>query len=242
MTAKQEKTMKLARIAVLVAGIAAIAAFIGVGLPEGAKGSADQPGHTITVNGSGTSTTVPDEAQFCFDVEDHADTAEAASAANAAAMRDVIAALRQAGVAGKDMQTVQVSVSPLYNDAGSKVIGYVATNSVCATTSVTDAGSVADAGLKAGADRVEGPNLTKADSDKLYDDALRAAVVDARSRAEVLADAAGVEVGGVVSIQEGSEPSYPIAYDMAAAASPEAPIQPGTQDIEATVTVTYAIG
>jgi uncharacterized protein len=241
MSANQEKTMRLARIAVLVAAIAAIAAFIGVGLPEGAKGSADQPGHTITVNGSGTSSTVPDEAQFCFDVEDHADTAEAASAANAAAMRDVIDALRKAGVADKDMQTVQVSVSPVYNDAGSKVVGYVATNSVCATTSVTDAGSVADAALQAGADRVDGPNLTKADSDKLYDDALRAAVADARSRADVLADAAGVEVGEVVSIQEGSEPSYPIAYDLAAT-SPAAPIQPGTQDIEATVTVSYAIG
>jgi uncharacterized protein len=239
MPANQEKTMKLARIAVLVAGIAAIAAFIGVGLPEGAKGSADQPGHTITVNGSGTSSTVPDEAQFCFDVEDHADTAEAASSANAEAMRNVIAALRAAGVADKDMRTVQVSVYPRYNDADTKVTGYVATNSVCATTSVTDAGSVADAALKAGADRVEGPNLTKADSDKLYDDALRAAVADARSRAEVLADAAGVDVGEVVSIQEGSEPSYPIAYDLAA--TPEAPIQPGTQDIEATVTVTYAI-
>jgi uncharacterized protein len=233
--------MKVARIAVVAAALAATAAFIGVGLPEGAKGSADQPGHTITVNGMGTSTTVPDEAQFCFDVEDHADTAEAASGANAAAMRNVIDALRKAGVADKDMQTVQVSVSPVYNDAGSKVIGYVATNSVCATTSVTDAGSVADAALKAGADRVEGPNLTKADSDKLYDDALRVAVADARSRAEVLADAAGVEVGAVASIQEGSEPSYPIAYDMALASPEQAPIQPGTQDIEASVTVTYAI-
>jgi uncharacterized protein YggE len=239
-TANKEKTMKLARIAVLAAAVAAATAFIGVGLPEGAKGSADQPGHTITVNGSGTSTTVPDEAQFCFDVEDHADTAEAASAANAAAMQKVIAALRKAGVADKDLQTVNVSVEPQYNDAGTKVLGYTASNSVCATTSVADAGSVAEAGLGAGADRISGPNLTKADSTKLYDDALRAAVADARSRAEVLADAAGVEVGAVVSIQEGSEPSYPVAYDLAMA-SPEAPIEAGTQDIEATVAVTYAI-
>ena len=240
MTAKQEKTMKLARIAALVAGIAAIAAFIGVGLPEGAKGSADQPGHTITVNGSGTSSTVPDEAQFCFDVEDHAETAEAASAANAAAMEGVIAALRRSGVAEQDLQTVSLSVEPEYNDAGTKVLGYTASNSVCAITRISDAGSVADAGLGAGADRISGPNLTKADSTKLYDDALRSAVADARSRAAVLADAAGVKVGEVVSIQEGSEPSYPVAYDLALA-SPEAPIEAGTQDIEATVTVTYAI-
>src|SRR5262249_56048565 len=93
--------------------------------------------------------------------------------------------------------------------------------------------------LKAGADRVSGPNLTKAESDKLYDDALRAAVADARSRAEVLAAAAGVKVGQVLSIVEGSAPPGPIAYD--AAASPETPIQPGTQDVEAPGTVTFAL-
>lgn len=233
--------MKVARIAVLVVALAATAAFIGVGLPEAAKGSADQPGHTITVNGSGKATTIPDQAQFCFDVEKQDGTAEGASSANAAAMRDVLDALRKAGVDDNDMQTSSISVSPVYNDAGTKVIGYVATNAVCATTSVSDAGSVVDTALKAGADRVDGPNLTKADSTKLYDDALRAAVADARSRAEVLADAAGVKVGEVVSIAEGSAPPGPIAYDVALASPEQTPIQPGTQDIEATVTVTFAI-
>jgi uncharacterized protein YggE len=232
--------MKLARIAVVVLAVGAAAAFVGVGLPEGAKGGSDSTTDGITVSGSGKVTTVPDRAQFCFDVENHDDSAEAASAANAAATQKVIEALRRAGVADKDLQTVDVSVSPVYNDAGTKVIGYTATNSVCATTSVADGGSVVDAALKAGADRVSGPNLTKAESDKLYADALRAAVADARSRAEVLADAAGVKVGRVLSIVEGSA-SGPIAYDVAAT-SPETPIQPGTQDIEATVTVTFAIG
>jgi uncharacterized protein len=232
--------MKLARIGVLVLALAAVGAFVGVGLPEGAKGSADTSGHTITVNGNGKASTVPDQAQFCFDVEHHADSAQAASSANATAMQKVLDALRAAGVRGEDLQTTSVSVSPVYNDAGTKVIGYVATNTVCATTSVKDAGSVVDAALQAGADRVDGPNMTKADSTKLYNDALRDAVADARSRAEVLADAAGVKVGEVVSIEEGSEPSGgPIAFDVAA--SPETPIAPGTQDIEASVTVTFAI-
>jgi len=240
MTANKEKTMKLARIAVLVLVLGGVAAYVGVGLPEGAKAGPDPTIHGITVTGSGKSTTVPDQAQFCFDVENHADSAAAASSANAAAMQRVIAALRGAGVADKDLQTVDVSVSPVYNDAGTKVLGYTATNSVCATTSVSQAGSIVDVGLEAGADRVSGPNLTKAESDKLYDDALRAAVADARSRAEVLAGAAGVKVGEVLSIAEGSAPPGPIAYDLALAA-PETPIQPGTQDIEATVTVTFAI-
>ena len=94
--------------------------------------------------------------------------------------------------------------------------------------------------VASGANQVDGPSLTKADSDKLYADALRDAVVDARARAEVLADAAGVRVGEVVSIVEGSAPSGPIAYDMALTAQP-APIEPGKQDVEAGVTVTFAL-
>lgn len=232
--------MKLARIAVLVVALGATAAFIGVGLPEGAHGSSDQPGRTITVSGTGKVSTVPDQAQFCFDVENHADTPGEASTANAADAAALIKALKDAGVASKDLQTQNVSVSPEYNEAGTKVIGYLATNSVCATTSVSDAGATVDAALKAGADRVDGPTLTKAESDKLYDNALRAAVANALERAQVLADAAGVKVGAVVSIDETSEPSGPIAYDMALTASPT-PIEPGTQDVEATVTVVYSI-
>jgi uncharacterized protein len=239
-TARREKIMKLARIGVAVAALAALAAFVGVGLPEGAQGTSDATTHGITVSGNGKVTTVPDRAQFCFDVENHADTADAASAANAAGMQKVIDALRDAGVASKDMQTVNLSVSPLYNDDGSKVLGYVATNSVCATTKVADAGSIVDTGLGAGADRVSGPTLTKADTDTLYADALRAAVADARARAEVLAAAAGVTLGQVISMAEVSESSGPIPYALTDARA-SAPIEPGTQDIEADVTVTFAI-
>lgn len=236
----KEKTMKLARIAVLVVALGATAAFIGVGLPEGAHGSADQAGRTITVNGSGTVSTVPDQAQFCFGVENRADSPEQASGANAADAAALIKALKDAGVASKNLQTQSVSVTPEYNDAETKVIGYLATNSICATTSVADAGATVDAAMKGGADRVDGPTLTKAESEKLYDDALRAAVANARGRAQVLADAAGVEVGEVFSIDETSEPSGPIAYDMALTAAPT-PVEPGTQDVEATVTVTFVI-
>jgi uncharacterized protein YggE len=240
-TATKEKTMKLARIAVLVAAVAVVAAFIGVGLPEGAKGSADQPGHTITVNGNGKASTVPDRATFTFGVSTKRKAAADASEANNRDMRQLIEALHAAGVPEDDIQTSQISLYPDYSESSSEVVGYEASNSVTATVSLARAGDALQAAVAAGANQMDGPSLTKAASDKLYASALRDAVADARARADVLAAAAGVKVGDVVSIQEGSEPSGPIAYDMALASPERAPIEPGKQDIEASVTVTYAI-
>jgi uncharacterized protein YggE len=239
-TANKEKTMKLARIGVVVLAAAAAVAFVGVGLPQGAKGDS-APTHGITVNGVGKVSTVPDRATFTFGVETHRSTAADASDANNGEMRRVIDALKAAGVADADMQTSQISVYPEYKDSGSGVSGYVASNSVTVTVGIADAGSVVQAAVGAGANQVDGPSLTKDDSDALYAKALRDAVDDARARAQVLADAAGVTLGGVISIEEGSEPSGPIAYDMALASPERAPIEPGKQDVEADITVTFAI-
>jgi uncharacterized protein YggE len=232
--------MKVVRIGLVAALLVALGAFVGVGLPEGAKGSADQPGHTITVNGTGKASTVPDRATFTFGVDTRRKTAVDASEANNRDTRELIDALKSAGVPEADIQTSQISLYPTYSESGSEVTGYQASNSVTVTMPLAKAGAVLQSAVGAGANQVDGPSLTKADSDKVYADALRAAVADARSRAEVLADAAGVKVGGVVSIVEGSAPSGPIAYDMALSAEP-APIEPGKQDVEADVTVTFAI-
>lgn len=234
--------MKPARIAALVLVLAGVAAFIGVGLPEGAKGSADRPAHTITVNGTGKASTVPDRATFTFGVSTKRNTAAQASDANNGEMRKVIDALRAAGVPEGEIQTSSISIYPHYSNSGNEVDGYEASNSVTVTVSLAKAGDALQAAVSAGANQVDGPSLTKGDSEALYASALRDAVANARSRAEVLADAAGVKVGEVVAIEEGSEPSGPITYDTALASAVPAPIQPGKQDVEADVTVTYAIG
>jgi uncharacterized protein YggE len=232
--------MRIARIGVLVVLVAGAAAFAGVGLPEGAKGLADQTPRGITVTGTGKATTVPDQAGFWFGVETRRKTASDASAVNNREMQKLIAALEDAGVREADIQTADISVSPVYSESGSDVVGYVASNSVSVTVSLKDAAAVLDAAVGAGANQVTGPSLTRSDSDALYRSALKDAVADARSRAEVLAAAAGVGVGEVISIDEGST-SGPIMYDTRALTAEAAPIKAGTQDIEATVTVTYAI-
>ena len=109
------------------------------------------------------------------------------------------------------MQTQYVSVSPRYGDAMT-VLGYTATNTVSATVDeLAKAGDVIDAAVEAGANQVSGPSLSVSDQEELYQEALEAAVADARDRAETLAGAAKVSLGGVKTIVEGGGYSPPRA-------------------------------
>jgi uncharacterized protein YggE len=229
--------MKPIRIAALVAVGAAVVAFAGVGRPDLA-GGASQPSGGITVTGTGTVQSVPDKAEFSLGVDSTGPTAREALAANSERMRRVLAALFAAGVAKGDVQTQDVSVSRSYPDNG-----YSADNTVSVTINdLAKAGSILDAATNAGANNVYGPTLTPSDQDELQAKALRAAVDRARAKARVLADAAGVLLGSVTSITEGvDEPSPVYTADMARRAA-SAPIEPGKQQTQATVRVTFAIG
>jgi uncharacterized protein len=234
--------MKPVRIVAVAGLVAAAAAFAGVGQPDGASG-ASQGERTVTVSGTGTVQTAPDQAQFSFGVTTQGARATQALASNAAQARKVIAALESAGVAKADIQTQFVSISPRYSDDGSTVIGYTATNSVSATVRALDtAGSVVDAAVAAGADQVFGPSLLRSDQDALYRTALRLAVADARAKAQALAAAGGVSLGAVQNVVEGAV-AQPVPVDRASiGAAPEpTPIEPGMQTIQASVTVEFAL-
>jgi hypothetical protein len=212
-----------------------------VTLPD--RATSAPPGSTstrgITVHGAGAVTSVPDQAQLSFGVESQARTARAALAANGAEMRRLLAALRAAGA--KDLKTQYVSVSPRYGEEMT-VHGYVATNSVSVTVEIARTGAVIDAAVEAGSNQVSGPSLSRADQDDLYQEALEAAVEDARERAEALASAANVSLGDVTAIVEagGTSPPMPYAADAVRAAE-STPIEAGKHEISASVTVTYSI-
>ena len=235
--------MKLMRIAVLVAVGAAVVALAGVGRPETAGGAA-KPVGGITVTGVGTVSSVPDEAEFSLGIRTKGETAREALAANSETMDRVLAALKSAGVDKSDIKTQNISVSPSYADEG-EIDGYTAGNTVSVKIhDLSKAGEVLDAASDAGANEVYGPSLSRSDQDELQAKALDDAVGDARKKAEALADAARVELGPVTAITEGfsgaPEPYY--AEGGASAALDRAvPIEPGTQDVQATVTVTFAI-
>jgi uncharacterized protein len=234
--------MRLVRPAVVAAVLFGAAAYAGVGLPEQAQSQSapEEQRNTITVNGSGSVTSVPDRASFWFGVQTEGRTAAQALAANEADMRRVIAALRNAGIAAADIQTQNISLSPRMSEDGTQVVGYTASNSVSARIRDLDrAGAVIDAAVAAGANQVSGPTLFRADQSGLYRQALRAAYADARAKAETLADVMNVTLGRVVAAVEagGSVPLPAAGRDAATAAQ----IEPGTQEVQATVSVTFAI-
>jgi uncharacterized protein len=232
---------------ILGACLLAAAAIAGVAQPHFGRAAASPATsttpRTITVAGNGSVTVVPDQAGFDFTVDTKALTAKAALAQNAAAATAVATAIKSAGVDGKDIRTSQVSLSPQTNDDGTQILGYSAATTVSVTSSIAKAGSIVDAAVGAGADGVSGPNLTLSDQDAQYRAALKLAVADAHTKAQALADAGSVQLGNVQSIAEGSAPT-PIVWAQKAAApsAGDVQIEPGTQTVDATVTVTYEAG
>jgi uncharacterized protein len=234
------KTIHIAIAALLVFGVAALA---GIGRPEPAGGASDEPKDGITVTATGHVRAVPDEAEFSLGITTKGQTAREALAANSARMRELIEALKGVGVADRDMQTQDVSVGANY-EADGKEGGYSARNSLSVRITELDrAGAILDVASRAGANEVYGPSLTRSDREGLETRALKDAVANARKRAEALAEATGVSLGDVTAISEQSQPDGPVwAMAERAAADSKVPIEPGREEITASVTVTFAIG
>ena len=238
-------TRKLLLSCAAAAVLFAAAAIAGVGRPgpaNSASGTTTTTQRLVTASGHGTVTAVPDQAVVSAGVSTRAATAQAALAQNADDMQHVIAALKNAG--GTDVQTQQVSLYPQTNDQGT-VTGYSAQNSVSAKAGVAKAGALVDAAVAAGANTIDGPSLAVSDQDALYRDALERAVADARAKAEALAHAGGFTVGPVFSVAEnaaGPQPMWSAAAVPSAAKDATTPVEPGTQDVTADVTVSFEIG
>ena len=185
-------------------------------------------------------TSAPDRAELSFGVESQGETARAALAANAAEMRRVIAALKAAGAT--DVKTQYVSLSPRYGERN-EAQGFVATNSVSTTLrELARAGAVIDAAVAAGANQVYGPSLSRGNQSELYRQALKAAVENARANAQALAAASNLSLGRVTAIVEGGGAPQPLPFAAAdkAMEAGSTPIEPGTQQVTAVVSVTFA--
>jgi uncharacterized protein YggE len=194
----------------------------------------------ITVTGVGVVAATPDEADIAFGVEAQAVNAQEALSRNGLAARRLISALKEAGVADADLRTEQVTVHPHHGQEG-KLTGFTARNAVRATLrDLESAGAVVEAAVTAGATDVHGPFVAVSNQDELYRSAFEAAFADARAKAEGLAVLAGVGLGPVAAIVEGgagAQPFFARAETLAAAP----PIEAGTQEIRASLTITFAI-
>jgi len=224
---------------ILLAGLAlfGVAAIAGVAQPHLAHSAApaSPDTKTISVTGNGTVETVPDRASFSFTVTTQADTAKAALAKNGAAADAVAAALQ-----GAKVQTSDVMLQPQMNDAGTAVLGYTASTTVTAETELAKAGPLVDAAVDAGATGVSGPSWSRSDYNALYRQALQNAVADAKAKAQALADGGGLTVGSITAMTEGGGAVQPLPYAMAASDGGVAKLEPGTQTVGASVSVTFA--
>ncbi len=204
---------------------------------------------TITVSASGTVSAVPDQANITTGVTAEAKTAKDALAANTAAMKKMIFDLKFKNIDEKDIQTTQFSVEPVYvypkEGQPPVVTGYRVSNMVGVRVRDLDKlGGVLDQLVTAGANQMNGISFDVSKAETLKDDARKEAMANALRRAKLLAAAAGAEVGDVVQISEDvSMPGpIPVAFGRAKAMAAEAaPIERGSQDLEARVTVTWKL-
>jgi uncharacterized protein len=153
----------------------------------------------------------------------------------------VIAAVKGQGIPAADIQTEQVSLSLRYSDNGQGIVGYTATNSVSVVVrTLAKVGAVIDVAVDAGANQVSGPNLIRSDQNALYAQAMRAAISNARAKARTIAKAAGLTLRRIIEVTESGGPT-PLPVDAKTALpATGTPIEPGTQLVQATLTVTFA--
>lgn len=212
--------------------------------------TAQAPEHTITVTGMGRVMVAPDVADIRIGVQVTKPTVKEARDAAAASMTKVVAALKAAGIADKDIQTSILSLQPAYEyppgGGQGKLTGYTLTNVVSAT--VRDLERVAEAvdgATSAGATTVDGISFRVEDPASAEAQARTAAMDQAKAQAQQLATAAGVAITGIASISESSSAPVPIPYAPSAKAAGAAelatPIQVGTNEVDVSVTVSYLI-
>lgn len=199
----------------------------------------------VTVTGEATVAVAPDAAVIRIGVASQGKNARAASEANAKQMSAVFAAIKESGIAERDIQTSQLSIQPQYdrsNGGNARLLGFQVSNQI--TVKVRDIGSLPsllDRAIASGANEMSGIEFLVSEQSKLLDEARAEAIADARRKAELYAKAAGARLGPVVSISE-TGVSMPPRPMMEAMRSGAVPVAPGEQTLRAHVTVSYELG
>lgn len=204
--------------------------------------AAEKVDKLITVTGEATVSAAPDAASIRVGISSQGKTARAASDANARDMTVVIAAIKESGVADKDIQTTSLSLQPQYDSnkaAAARLVGFQANNQI--TVKIRDIAqlpNILDRAISAGANEMSGIELVISEQAKLLDKARVEAIADAHRKAELYANAAGMKVGRVMAISEEGSVPPPRTFQMRVGA---AAIAPGEQTLRAIVTVSYEL-
>jgi uncharacterized protein YggE len=238
--------MKNALVAALMLGAAAV--------PTAAAAQQSTINQTIAgtrldVNATGEVTRVPDLAIISTGVVTRAASASSAIQQAAARMARVREALRQAGIADRDIQTSNISLSPQYiyaNNQPPKLNGYSASNQLSVRfRDIANTGKILDALVAEGANQINGPNLTIDKPEAALDEARAKAVAIGRARADLYARSLGLRVARIVSMSESGgyapPPMPPMVMMAERSQAADSKIDPGEQKLQVNVAMTFEL-
>lgn len=225
----------------------AVALSLAAALPASAQ---QQPAPRILVTGEGEASLKPDLAMVSLSVMREAESARQAMDANNEAMAAVIAAMKQAGIADRDLQTAGIQIHPRYEsrsyDDGrqtSEIVAYQVTNTLSVRVREIDrVGEVLDRAVTLGVNQGGGIAFGNDDPSAAITEARKAAVADALAKARTLAEAAGVALGPVVEINEQNSGPSPMPFKARAEAMGAAPVEAGENTYTVQVNMSFAIG
>ena len=208
------------------------------------------PEKTIKVQGEGKTWAVPDQAELEVEIQEDGKDLDEISSLVQDKMEKIFSSIKSLGISEKDIQTTAYNVQPKmkYDKGETEKVGYTVSHKIrVVMKKIDDSGKVLEAVLKDGATNVDGPNFSFSDPTKLKIDALKSAVDDAHSKAEAMAQSAGVELGPVYSINQisvnmpvrpsGRVMAAGLAYDVASPVS----VATGQNEVTAQVEVVYSL-
>ena len=205
---------------------------------------------SISISGHGEVRAVPDLAVVSIGVTSQGATAREALDINTKAMKALLDTLKTAGIDARDMATSNFSVGPRLdygnnNGQSPKVVGYDVNNMVTVTVrKIEDLGGLLDVAVTTGSNTINGVSFSVSKPEAMLDDARKAAVADAKHKADIYAAAGGFKLGNIISLSEGAAYQPPIAYMTKAARSEGAsdvPIAQGEQALTIDVSISYEI-
>lgn len=207
-------------------------------------------GTRLDINATGEVTRVPDVAIISAGVVSRSPTATAALQDAANRMGRVLAALKRAGVADRDIQTSTVNLNAEYRypeNQAPQLVGYTATNTVTVRfRDIRSSGKILDALVGEGANQISGPNLVVDKPESALDEARAKAIAVGRARADLYARSLGMRVVRVVSMSESGgyavpPPAPPMPMMMARGERDSTSIQPGEQKLQVNLAMTFEL-
>lgn len=240
------------RLAFALAGTVLVGAAAWLSAPAMAQQNpAGQQPPRISVTGEGEVGVAPDMAILNLTVLREGETARAALTANSDALKQVLAALKEAGIAERDLQTSGLSIQPRFAQPGKernvepKITGYTVSNGLTVRVrKLADAGAILDKAVSLGVNQGGGIVFVKDDLKPTLTEARKLAVADAIARAKTLAEAADIKLGRILTIEEQSSLPRPMPYGgpmKMAASDAFVPLAAGENSYRTQVNVVFEI-